>query len=218
MFRPTRVPHPALAIAAVLACADARVPTEPATAAAGPLPVPVTGIVRDSLGGGPISDALVTTTVGNALTDADGRFRVFAPRGRASFRVAHRHYSLKSFETTVDENASVALSVAPLGPTVLGCDVRRGRMWMLVRDLQGRKTVVRRDSSGVTLGEGADRRWVVAHEFSWGPLDALTWLVEGPPASFSEISTAVWRLFDTDGNVRPHRCGGQAVPVVDGEL
>jgi hypothetical protein len=142
---------------------------------------------------------------------------VAAPRGRTRIHVAHPLYSLKSFARVVEPEAGFALDIAPLGPTVVGCEVRQGVLWMLVVELQGRKTVVRRDSSGVTLGRGATQRWVVAHEFTWWALDALTWLVEGPPAVPDEIGTAEWHLFDTDGNLRPHGCGGEVVPGRDDE-
>lgn len=191
-------------------CGGDAPPTAPAVP--GPLPVLIAGSVRDSLLGAAVADALITTSLGTALTDPLGRFSVVAPRGRTRIHVAHPFYALKSFERVTEPDARFAFEVAPLGPTVVGCDVRQGVMWMLVVELQGRKTVVRRDSSGVTLGQGAAERWVVAHEFTWWALDAFTWLVEGPPAAPDEIATAEWRLFDTDGNLRPHGCGGEPVP------
>jgi hypothetical protein len=193
------------------ACGGDTAPTDPGSD--GILPVEVFGSVRDSLGARPVADALVTTAIARALTDANGRFSVLAPRGRTRIHVAHTQYSLKSFDAYAEPGAGLTLEIAPLGPVVLGCEVRQGVMWMLVADLQGRKTIVRRDSSGVTLGDGAARRWVVAHEFTWWALDELTWLVDGPPASPEELATAQWWLFDTDGNVRRHGCGGEAVPV-----
>lgn len=207
----TRFLVPVTAVA--LGCGGETPPTAPAIP--GPLPVLVAGSVRDSLLGVAVPDALVTTAIGSALTDQLGRFSVAAPRGRARIHVAHASYSLKSFERVAEPDAGFALDVAPLGPTVVGCDVRQGVMWMLVVELQGRKTVVRRDSSGVTLGRGGTERWIVAHDFTWWALDPLTWLVEGPPAAPDEIGTAEWRLFDTDGNLRPHGCGGEPVPGRD---
>ena len=168
-----------LAPVAAGACRGDSAPTEPASD--GILTAAVAGFVRDSLGGRPVAEALVTTAVDRALTDASGRFEVNAPRGRTRFHVAHAQYSLKSFSAYAEPGAGLTLEIAPLGPTVLGCEVRQGVMWMLVADLQGRKTIVRRDSSGVTLGEGPARRWVVAHDFTWWALDELRWLVDGPP-------------------------------------
>ena len=202
-----------LAPVAAGACRGDSAPTEPASD--GILTAAVSGFVRDSLGGRPVAEALVTTAIDRALTDASGRFEVNAPRGRTRFHVAHAQYSLKSFSAYAEPGAGLTLEIAPLGPTVLGCEVRQGVMWMLVADLQGRKTIVRRDSSGVTLGEGPARRWVVAHEFTWWALDELRWLVDGPPAAPAEVATAEWWLFDTDGNVRRHGCGGEAVPLRD---
>jgi hypothetical protein len=200
-----------LVATAAAACRGDSAPTAPGPD--GVLPAEVSGSVRDSLGGRPVADALVTTAIARALTDRDGRFSVLAPRGRTRIHVAHTQYALKSFDAYAEPGAGLTLEIAPLGPVVLGCEVRQGVMWMLVVDLQGRKTIVRRDSSGVTLGDGAARRWVVAHEFTWWALDELTWLVDGPPASHAEVGTAEWWLFDTDGNVRRHGCGGDAVPV-----
>ena len=202
-----------LAVAlALTACGSQSDSTAPETGAV--IPVLVTGTVHDSLSGGPVREALVTTTIDNALTDANGRYELLAKPGSVRLSVIHPHYARRSFNRAAAEGASHALRIIPLTPTVLGCDVRDGTMWMLVVDLQGRKTIVRRDSSGVTLGSEPDRRWVVAHEFTWWALDALTWLVEGPEAGPDEAATAEWHLYDTDGNVRPHRCGSRAVPVL----
>lgn len=177
-----------------------------------PVPVAVSGVVVDSLTGRAVPAALVSTAGGSAITDESGRFELTARLGAGSFRVTHQQYEFKTFQLNLDAGTGYRLEVAPLGPTVLGCAVRDGRMWMLVVDLQGRKTIVRRDSSGVTLGEAGAERWLPAHEFTWWALDELHWLVDGPPASSAEVGTARWHLFDTDGNVRPHRCGPAEVP------
>jgi hypothetical protein len=213
MFPRIRVVVTPIAAAAALACSGDGSPTEAAAPGTTPLPVQISGTVRDSLTGRGVAEALVTTATGRALADEAGRFTVVAPRGRTRIHVAHPQYSLKSFERVAAPEAGFPLDVAPLAPTVLGCEVRQGVMWMLVADLQGRKTIVRRDSSGVTLGGGDAPRWIVAHDFTWWAIDELTWLVDGPAASPDDVATARWRLFDTDGNVRPHGCGGDPVPV-----
>lgn len=202
-----------LPLVASAACTADGTITDPATP--GPLPVLIGGVVRDSLSSDGIGAALVTTAIGTAFTDDAGRFEVLAPAGSTTVRVAHPQYVIKQTRGTARSQATFGFALAPLGPVVLGCTLRDGRAWLLVIDLQGRKTIVRRDSSGVHLGEGALARWLPAHEFTWWALDSLTWLVDGPPATAAELVSAEWRLFDTDGNLRPHRCGGQTVPLRD---
>ena len=202
-------------VAAAVACSGDAAPTESAAPGSTPLPVQIKGTVRDSLTSRGVSNALVTTAIAHTLADEQGRFTVIAPRGRTRIHVAHPQYSLKSFDRMAAPDEGFRLDLAPLAPTVLGCEVRQGVMWMLVVDLQGRKTIVRRDSSGVTLGAEKSQRWIVAHDFTWWALDELTWLVDGPAAAPADVATAQWWLFDTDGNVRQHACGGEVVPVRD---
>jgi hypothetical protein len=177
------------------------------------LPVSISGAVTDSLTGAGVADAMVTTEIGTAITDAAGRFTVLAPSHDVRLRVLHIQYELRTLRRTVREGALLHVPVVPLAPVVRGCRLSDGRTWTLIADLQGRKTIVRRDSSGVMVGEEDARRFIAGHRFDWWAVDDHHWIMEGPAVTAEELAGAEWRIFDTDGNLRPHRCGRAEVPV-----
>ncbi len=166
-------------------------------------------VVLDSVSGSPLPGATVLAGSRQGVTDASGQVTLIVPRG-PTFVSAH----LAGYDAvTLESRAPVGLGelrLRPSPPRVAGCRVNGSRLVAVATDFAGRKTILRRARSEVTLeGEAFGSVTVPVLEWTWKAVDTWSYVVTVPlPAG--EVTRATWRVYDGELNVLPAECDPRA--------
>lgn len=176
----------------------------------GPL-VQVDGLVVDSLRGSPVPRATVSLGDTGTLTDEAGRFRLFVPQGPAPLLVLALGHETRSQVLTVNGTTRSTVQLRRLSPFLQACAVQADTIHALIVELQGRKTLNRREGSTVSLTTPSGTTVLDGFAWRWTAIDNVTWWVRipVPGASPSRIS---WQLRDTDDNMHAADCSQVAPP------
>ncbi len=186
----------AAAIAGLVACGGSPpAPDEPAI----PEPrVPLTGVVLDSLAGLPVAGARVLGTDSVVVTDAGGSFRLLVPTRPLVILVMASGYGSHALPVSLQGPAHRTVRLRRLAPAVLGCAIVSDTVYATVVDLQGRKTVNRREGSVAVISSGGQAVVLTGLAWYWRPLDSLTLAVVIPPPA-GAVAAAVLTVSDVEG-------------------
>lgn len=141
----------------------------------------LTGVVLDSLAALPVAGARVLGTDSMVVTDAAGSFRIMVPTGPFTILVTHPDYESYGLSVTLEVPAHRIVQLRRLAPAVLGCRIASDTVYATVVDLQGRKTVNRREGSVAIVRSGGQEVVLSGLSWSWQPVDSLTLAVSIPP-------------------------------------
>jgi hypothetical protein len=161
--------------------------------------------VRDSVTGDPIVGATVAVNDKRTTTDSAGGFSLGAPSHFIALQIYHPAYADYLKTQTVPDDGSLVVVLPPLAPYAWACRTAGDSVVANVTDLQGRKTIVRRDTSGVRAIRGTDTSFHTAYIWRWIPIDYLTYevrlRVEGGP-----FEALRWHIYDTRGHILERPC------------
>ncbi len=187
-------------------------PAEPGRDAAGPGPtVLVDGVVLDSLRGVPVPNASVSVGDTGTMTDVAGRFRLFAPTGAVPVLVLAYGHEARSMVLSVHGSTRSTITLRRLAPLLVACGLQADTIHALIVDLQGRKTLNRREGSTVALTGPSGITVFNGFAWRWTAIDNVTWRVRVPGVGDS-VSRIAWQLRDTDGNLDASECSQVAAP------
>lgn len=193
-------------VAACVGGGDGPAGVEPA----GPAPrVVLQGTVLDSLLGKPVAGAAVLIADADTVTGPDGRFRLEVPAGLQAFVVIAPGHEIRQGSLRVPSITPATFMLRRVAPTVLACGFASDTLRAIIVDLQGRKTVNRREGARLLLVGETDSLVLAGGELWWTPVDYLTWLVRAA-VPLERLVAAVWRVPDTDGNLEAAACASLA--------
>lgn len=187
-------------------------PAEPGPGAEDQGPsVQVDGLVLDSLGGSPVPRATVSLGDTGTATDEAGRFRLFVPRGPVSLLVLAFGHEARSQVLTVNGTTRSTVQLRRLSPFLQACAVQADTIHALIVELQGRKTLNRREGSTVSLTTPSGTTVLNGFAWRWTAIDNVTWRVRIPVPGESPTRVS-WQLRDTDDNLHAADCSQVAPP------
>lgn len=187
-------------------------PAEPGRGAGGPGPtVLVDGVVLDSLRGIPVPNASVSLGDTGTMTDVAGRFRLFAPTGAVPLLVLAYGHEARSMVLSLPGATRSTITLRRLAPLLVACALQADTIHALIVDLQGRKTLNRREGSTVALTAPSGITVLNGFSWRWTAIDNLTWRVRVPVAG-DAVSRIAWQLRDIDGNLDASECSQVAAP------
>jgi carboxypeptidase family protein len=139
--------------------------------------VEVTGTVADTFSRAPLSGVRVVGVDAATESQADGTFRLSVPAGPTGVLLSADGYESASVRLTGQPGARLTVTLRPFRPVVLGCVVDSGLIQATVVDLQGRRTIDRRDGSYVFVRAAGETTLLTGLTWSWRTVDSLTYLV-----------------------------------------
>jgi hypothetical protein len=166
---------------------------------------PVTIVVRDSISNDFLPGAIVLAGARQGITDETGRVTLTVPRGPVIVAAYVAGYDPVSMEVPEVGTAALAIGLRPAAPRVSSCGLRGSLLEAVATDFAGRKTILRRARSEVTL-EGPEFGSVVVPviEWTWKAIDTWSYQVTVPRPG--EVTRATWRVLDDALNVEPVVC------------
>jgi hypothetical protein len=200
--------YSAIILLCCAACGDPKTPNSPSEDPAHYLPV--SGTVYDSVLGQAIPGLRVLVGDSAVLTDTFGRFSTMHRSGAFVIAVNDSRYETFTRPDRLQGNNIVVLSLRGRAPYVTSCEFGADSVMATMVDLQGRKTINRRNGSFLTAELPGDSLQNDAYSWSWRPIDDFTWRTASPVSS--SASAVEWRLEDADGNSRTTRCVRSAPP------
>lgn len=169
-------------------------------------------VVLDSVSGGPLSGATVLAGSRQGVTDASGQVTLLVPRGPTLVSAHRAGYDVVTLEARAAAGL-LELLLRPSPPRVAQCRVSGSRLVAIASDFAGRKTILRRARSEVTLeGEASGSIIVPVLEWTWKAVDTWSYVVTVPlPAG--GVTRATWRVYDSELNVQPVECDPRAPEI-----
>lgn len=174
-----------------------------------PVLVWLDGRVADSMTGAALADVGIFGGESTVASDIDGRFRVPVRTGMVTLRATASGYEHFSSVFNVVTSGSHDLLLRRLAPALLACGLQGDTLTGIVVDLQGRKTIDRREGSFAVLTTGGSA--LTAINWYWQPVDYLTWRI-AIPLNGSPATDALLVLRDTDGWLSGRACAGLPAP------
>jgi len=171
----------------------------------------VDGVVLDSLRGIPVPNASVSIGDTGTMTDVAGRFRLFSPTGAVPVLVLAYGHEARSLVLSVYGTTRSTITLRRLAPLLIACTLQADTIHALIVDLQGRKTLNRREGSTVALTVPSGITVLNGFSWRWTPIDHLTWRVRVPVGG-APVSRISWQLRDLDGNLDASDCSQVAPP------
>ena len=165
----------------------------------------ISGVVMDSVLSTPIPGIRVLVGDSVAFADAYGSFVTAQSPGQKVLAIRDTRYEDLTISHHFDRSESVTLTVRGQAPYVTQCAFSRESVSAVIVDLQGRKTVNRRDQSTLVTRTAGMAVSSNAYSWTWNPIDNLTWLTTVPSVGAAPDSVE-WRVEDADGYMRPTRC------------
>jgi len=168
-------------------------------------------VVVDSVSGSPLAGATVLAGSRQGVTDASGQVTILVPRGPTLVSAHLAGYDAVTLESRAAAGL-LELLLRPSPPRVAACRVSGGRLVAVASDFAGRKTILRRARSEVTLeGPAFGVITVPVLEWTWKAVDTWSYVVTVPlPAG--ELTRASWRVYDQELNVTPIDCDPRMPP------
>ena len=168
-------------------------------------------VVLDSVSAGPLAGATVLAGSRQGVTDASGQVTLMVPRGPTLVSAHLAGYDAATLEARAPEEP-LRLLLRPSAPRVAECRVSGSRLVAVASDFAGRKTILRRARSEVTLeGAAFGSVTVPVLEWTWKAVDTWSYVVTVPlPAG--EVTRATWRVYDSELNVFPVECDPRSLP------
>jgi hypothetical protein len=198
-------------LAALVACGSP--PPAPDETAIPEQRVLLTGVVLDSLAGLPVAGARVLGTDSVEVTDAAGSFRLMVPARPFTVLVTHPGYEGYALSVALQMPAHRIVRLRRLAPAVLGCRIAADTVYATVVDLQGRKTVNRREGSVAILRSGGQDVMLSGLSWYWQPVDSLTLAVFIPPPG-GRVTGATLTVSDVAGFRGTAECFWAGLPVI----
>jgi len=166
-------------------------------------------VVLDSVSAAPLAGATVLAGSRQGVTDAFGQVTLMVPRGPTLVSAHRVGYDAVTLEARA-ASAATELLLRPSPPRVAQCRVSGSRLVAVASDFAGRKTILRRARSEVTLeGEAFGSIIVPVVGWTWKAVDTWSYVVTVPlPAG--EVARATWRVYDSELNVQPVECDPRA--------
>jgi hypothetical protein len=168
-------------------------------------------VVLDSISAGVIPGATVLAGSRQGVTDAAGQVTLLVPRGPTQVSAFVAGYDAVTIDAFAPDGPRLIL-LRPSAPRVAGCRVSGSRLVAVASDFAGRKTILRRARSEVTLeGPAFGLITVPVLEWTWKAVDTWSYVVTVPlPAG--ELTRASWRVYDQELNVTPIDCDPRMPP------
>ena len=172
---------------------------------------------------GKVSDSLLSQAIGpvelvvgqNALTtDSAGAFEADVVQGALEISANVDGYLPHTVRDTVFVTTYIPVRLRRLAPAVTACFIDRDTVRATVIDLDGRKTIDRRERSRLRLLAPTPVDSITAYELYWNPVDILTWHVVAPLGRF-DITDTEWLLEDETGRTTVQRCRAVWRPPLD---
>ncbi len=120
-------------------------------------------------------------------------------------------HEAQSMVLSVQGATRSTITLRRLAPLLMACALQADTIHALIVDLQGRKTLNRREGSTVTLTAPSGFTVLNGFAWRWTAIDNLTWRVRVPVVGDS-VSRIAWQLRDSDGNLDASECGQVAAP------
>lgn len=169
--------------------------------------VPYEFLVYDAFSGAPVADAAVVVADQLARTDANGLATMILPPGEARIRSFHPAYADHNVATTLPlGGGQLTIAVQLHAPVAFACGLGSGFVRALVRDAQGRKTILRVVQSFAEIDHGAGQVRVVAgSNWRWIALDRQTYEVRVPTNGLP-VESIRWSVFDRSLHMQARTC------------
>jgi hypothetical protein len=167
--------------------------------------------VIDSVTSVALAGATVLAGGSQGVTNGEGRVILRVPAGPVEAVAVAAGYDA-SDRVTSGPGVPVLLALRPAPPWVSECRTEGSRLVALASDYAGRKTILRRARSEVTL-EGPDIGSVTVPvvQWTWKAVDTWSYVVTVPLPG-GEVTRATWRVYDRELNVAPLDCVPGAPP------
>ncbi len=171
----------------------------------------IAGYLEDSVLNLPLAGVRVLVGDSAVVTNSFGAFQTRHRAGRFSIAVVDHRFEPFDIPLHIYRDEDRRHQLRGEAPYLVSCVFSADLLTARIVDLQGRKTLNRRSQSTITVLRNQNRVVLEAYDWSWTPVDNLTWLAHVPLAGVPADS-AVWRLEDADGNVRSARCVNRPPP------
>ena len=162
----------------------------------------VAGLLLDSLANRPVDSQFVYWTVGSTLdstmTNRAGEFALELPIGVARLTYSGTGYESVDQAVRVSRDTVVELRLRRTVPFLRSFSVTpAGVLQATIVDLQGAATVAQDNATWVVLNYGtvAQSSAIQGPQWTWSPVDSLTWRVAVSTGSTSIIN-AYWQVTD----------------------
>ncbi len=178
------------------ACGEA-----PDEATTGPPRAPryvLTGVAYDSAVGLPAPGVKVTVGSPSTVTDEIGRYRLVVDSGRHVLTAPDSLYEPYQQTPIVTGDRVLDLQLRRLTPYVTGVVFVRDTIYATVVDLQGRRTLDRRQLSRLEVRGPGTVFTVTASRWAWLAIDLESWRVV-VPVGRDDLTEATWRVMDIEG-------------------
>ena len=206
----------ALALAASGGCGTAPSPVgageEPP--GEGLITIRIVGKVSDSLLSQPVGPVALVVGPHALTTDSAGAFQADVPQGALVISADVDGYLPHTVRSTVFVTTYIPVRLRRLAPAVTACYIDRDTVRATVIDLDGRKTIDRRERSRLRLLAPTPIDSMTAYELYWNPVDILTWHVLAPLGRF-DVTDTEWLLEDETGRTTVQRCRAVWRPPLD---
>ncbi len=167
--------------------------------------VQVDGLVLDSVPGSPVPRATVILGDTGTVTDDAGRFRLFVPAGPVPLLILALGHETRSQLLTVNGSTRSTVQLRRLSPFLQACAVQADTIHAVIVELQGRKTLNRREGSTVSLTTPSGTTVLNGFAWRWTPINHVTWWVRIPVPG-NAPSRVSWLLRDIDDNLHAADC------------
>lgn len=168
-------------------------------------------VVLDSVSAAVIPGATVLAGSRQGVTDAAGQVTLLVPRGPTLVSAFVAGYDAGTIQSLAPDGP-LQILLRPSAPRIAECRLSGSRLAALATDFAGRKTILRRARSEVTLeGPAIGAVTVPVLEWTWKAVDTWSYVVTVPlPAG--EVTRATWRVYDRELNVVPIDCDPRVPP------